>query len=228
VFPSSGDVEPYINLITQEHISQPNFISALTAILQPLADDLITLDEIIAGFDLDTATGSQLDIVGQWVGRTRYLKTPLAGVYFSLGVVGLGFGEGVWRGPFDPVTGLTALPDSIYRTYLRAIILSNQWDGTIPQAYEIWDTLFAGTGFTIFIVDNGDMTMRFGLIGGQPDAVTLALLTGGYLDLRPEGVEVTGYYISSVPNTPIFGFGSDNATIGGFGHGSWTTILAPT
>jgi hypothetical protein len=227
-FPSTGDVKPYLDLVPSENRGKSNFIDALTQLLQPLVDNSVTLESILLSFDIDSAVGNQLDIIGQWVGRTRYLKTPLSNVYFSLGSSSLGFGQGVWKGPFDPSSGLLALPDYVYRTYLKAIILSNQWDGTIPSAYKIWDALFSGTGFTMFIVDNGDMTMYMGLIGGQIDAVTLALLTGGYLDLRPGGVEVVGYITSSIPSTPIFGFGLNTSSIGGFGVGSWASILPPT
>lgn len=227
-FPSLGDVQPYLDLVVAEHADKPNFIAALTALFQPLTDNIETLNAMVAAFDIDTAIGAQLDVIGQWVGRSRFLDVPLTGVYFSFGVTGLGFGEGVWKGPFDPSTGLIALPDDMYRTLLRAVIAANQWDGTIPSAYAIWDSIFAGTGFNFFIVDNGDMTMYMGLAGGSPDAVTLALLTGGYLNLRPSGVEVLGYIVSSVPDTPIFGFGPSSLVIGGFGIGSWAKILPPT
>lgn len=227
-FPSVGNVQPYVDLITQEHIGQPNFIAALTELLQPLTDNLETLRGMPVSFDLDGAVGAQLDVIGEWVGVSRRLTVPLANVYFSLGVAGLGFGEGVWKGPFDPSSGLISLPDAMYRTLIRSVILANQWDGTIPGAYEIWDALFAGTGLNVFIIDNQDMSMYLGVVGAELDAVTQALLTGGYLDLKPEGVRIAGYYVSTAPAAPVFGFGADNATIGGFGHGSWAKILPPT
>ncbi|MGC7970039.1 DUF2612 domain-containing protein, partial [Salmonella enterica] len=66
-------------------------------------------------FDLDQAIGVQLDAVGEWVGISRNITVPLAGVYFSFDIAGLGFDQGVWKGPFDPDTGLTTLDDDTYR-----------------------------------------------------------------------------------------------------------------
>lgn len=221
-------VNNYLDLITSEHRDKVRFVQTVTDLVQPYVDAQAALAGLVGDFDLDTAVGVQLDAIGLWVGRSRYLTVPLTGVYFSWDTDGLGWGEGTWKGPFDPTTGLTALPDDAYRTLLRATIAANQWDGTIPQAYAIWETLFAPTGSTILIQDNGDMTMLFGLIGGTASAVTIALLTGGYLALRPAGVEVSGYLVPSVPDTPIFGWGVDNSSIGGWGHGSWAVPLSPS
>ena len=227
VGPSLGDIEPYLDLVTSEHRNKPNFIAALSAVLQPIADLEVLLRSMPDLYDLDLAVGSQLDVVGLWVGVSRFLSEPLTGVYFSFGIDGVGFGQGTWFGPFDPVSGLVALPDPAYRTLLRARIASNQWDGTIPGAYAAWDILFAGTGYNILIQDNENMSMLFALLGPAPDAVTLALLTGGYLTLKPAGVRVVSYVIPSVPNTPLFGFGVENTSIAGFGVGSFGTFIAP-
>ena len=224
----SGDVEPYLLLITSEHRNKPKFEAMLRAVLQPVVDVAQLLSELPVDYDLDVATGAQLDTVGLWVGRTRYIQTPLTGVYFSFDDAALGFDFGTWKGPFDPTSGLVALPDDAYRTLLRATIAANQWDGSIPQAYEAWDIVFAGTGFSILIIDNGNMTMDFALLGGLPDAVTLALLTGGYLALKPSGVRITNYFAPSIPTAPLFGFDVDNAGIGGFDHGAWATTLTPS
>jgi hypothetical protein len=228
VGPNLGDIAPYLSLITSEHADKPNYLTFVATFLQPVADIIAQIKAIPALFDLDTAVGEQLDFIGQWVGRSRYLTTALPNVYFSFDTAGLGFDQAVWQGPFDPTTGLTALPDDSYRTLLRATIAANQWDGTIPGAYNAWNVVFSGTGTQILIQDNGDMTMLFGLVGTVPDAVTKALLTGGYLALKPAGVRITGYYVSSAPGTPLFGFDADTSVIGGFDVGSWATPLSPT
>jgi hypothetical protein len=224
----SGDITPYLDLITSEHRDKPRFIATISATLQPMADAQAVLATIPGLFDLDVAVGSQLDEVGEWVGQTRYLSTPLTGVYFSFDTAGLGFDQGVWQGPFDPSTGVVALQDEPYRTLLRAVIAANHWDGTIPSAYAAWNIIFAGTGYSILIQDFGDMTMLFGLIGPTLDSVTKALLTGGYLTLKPSGVKIAGYVIPSVEGAPLFGFDVDNPTISGFDTGAWSTNLPPT
>ena len=221
VGPSLGDVTTYLNLVTSEHRNKPNFIAFLTAVLQPLVDTQAVLLTMSGLYDLDVAVGQQLDVVGQWVGASRNLSVPLIGVYFAFDMANIGFDQGTWYGPFDPTSGLVSLPDDAFRTLIRATIAANHWDGTINGAYAAWNILFAGTGIGILIQDLGDMHMLFALTGPVPDAVTLALLEGGYLSLVPAGVQVDNYYSPSVPDTPYFGFDAQNSNVAGFDTGAW-------
>ena len=193
-----GSIEPYLSLITSEHADKPNFNAVMSLLLQPLADIKAQILALPGLFDLDVAVGQQLDFVGQWVGVSRYLQVPITDVYFSFDTVGLGFDEGTWWAPPAPLTQLDILPDDAYRTLLRARIASNNWDGTVPGAYSVWNILFAGTGYTIQITDNQDMTIDYNLVGPTPDALTLALYEGGYLSLKPAGVEITSYKVNGV------------------------------
>ncbi len=74
--------------------------------------------DIIKAFDLDTATGNQLDIIGIILGRSRQL-------YFQ---------------PPDNFSAI--LDDNAYRTLLRAKIVWNQWKGSIPELYTLWDIVY--------------------------------------------------------------------------------------
>lgn len=215
----------YTALITSEHAEQPNYLATVAASVQPLAEVYDLLNSMPALYDLDQAVGVQLDAVGEWVGRTRYLNTPLVGVYFSFDTAGVGFDQGTWKGLYDPDSGLTALPDDAYRTLLRAKILANNWDGTIPGAYAAWNTVFGPTGSQVVIQDNSDMTMAVGLVGPSPDAVTLALFTGGYLSLKSAGVRINFYAVPTVPNTPLFGFDAQAAGIAGFDTGAFAELI---
>lgn len=227
VGPALGNVVPYLALVTSEHRDKPKFIETLSFVLQPIVDTLAQMRTFTAKFDIDVAVGVQLDIVGQWVGQSRELQTALTGVYFAFDALGVGFDEGAWKGPFDPTTGLFILPDPSYRLLLKAKVLNNKWNGTIPQAYEIWDALFEGTGFGLLIQDFGNMHMLYALTGPVPDAVTLALFTGGYLNNRPAGVQVDAYMMPSVDDTPYFGFDVENDSIAGFDVGAWGILNRP-
>lgn len=246
----SGDLTRWLGLITSEHKDKPRFVAALSALLQPLADNLDALKSIPPGFDLDSAVGAQLDVVGLWVGRSRFLALPLVGVYFSFDLGGVGFDQGAWKGPFDPVSGLVALPDDSYRTLLRFQVLANRWDGTIPGAYACYSVLFSGPssinwfgfgpvswsgsgpvfwigfGFGLLIQDNGDMTMLLALQGNVPDLITEALLLTGQLELRPAGVRIAGYVFETVAGAPFFGFDADTASVAGFDDAAWGDIQA--
>lgn len=223
----AGDITPYTSLITSEHADKPRFMAVIGVLAQHAADRVALLRSIPGLFDLDTAVGEQLDFVGQWIGQSRNLTVPLTDVYFSLDIAGLGLDEGSLQGPFDPTSGLVALPDESYRTLLRAKIANNQWDGTVPGAYQFLADLFPGN--VLFIQDNQDMSMYVGIVGSVPlDAVSYALLTGGYLNVKPDGVHIAGYAMPSTPGTPIFGLDVENSLISGLDVGSLATITGET
>lgn len=219
--------QPYLDLVTGEHSDKPAFISTLTAALEPIADTRSVVDAFPPAYDLDTAVGAQLDVVGEWAGRSRYLTAPLTDVYFTFDDPALGLDSGTWKGPFDPDTGLVELPDAPYRTLLRAAVASNLWNGSVPSAYAIWDALLDGLGAGIFIVDGQDMSVQMGFGGGPIDAVTMAMLRRGYFDLKPAGVKVRGYFVNSEPKTPVFGFDVQGSGLGGFDSGSWANEFGP-
>lgn len=210
----------YTKLITSEHAGQPKFTAMVAAVSATFGGAFDMLESLPAAFDLDVALGAQLDAVGLWVGLSRYVNTPL-NVYFSLDTTGLGFDQGSWKGPYDPTQGLVALDDATYRTMIRAKIGANHWDGTLPSFVSIWQQVFAGTGATLFAVDNQDMTMDVYLVGTTPPAVMLGLLKNGYMPIKPAGVHINGYTKASVDNTPLFGFDVQNQYVAGFDTGSW-------
>jgi hypothetical protein len=219
-----ADVALYLGLITSEHAEQPNYIAMLTAILQPVVDASAVVLSLPPAFDLDTAVGDQLDKVGLWIGVSRILSVPITNVYFTLDDVNLGLDFGSLQGPYDPSYGLVSLPDESYRILLRARIIFNQWDGTIPGAYAAWDALFAFEGFNILIQNDDANVMHiiYGLTGPYPDAITLALFTGGYLDLRPAGVMIDSYQVNSIP---YFALDIDTTPFGGLDHGGFGVIV---
>ncbi|WCM21350.1 DUF2612 domain-containing protein [Paraburkholderia bryophila] len=217
----------YTSLITSEHQSAPNFMAMVSLLAQWAADRQNMLASIPALYDIDSAVASQLDAVGLWVGISRKLSVPLTNVYFSLDVAGLGLDQGVIQGPFDPTTGLVSLPDAQYRILLYATIAANNWDGTVPGAYTAWNTVFQPLGYSILIQDFQNMTMGIALVGPTPDAVTLALFKGGYLNLVPAGVGVAFYFEQSVPGTPIFGLDAENSSIAGLDVGAMALIVGP-
>ena len=216
----------YCPLITSEHDDKQNYMAMIWDSTQPYSDIQIEMDSVPGYYDLDLAVGSQLDVIGQWVGVSRYISIPLTGVYFSFDVIGLGFDQGYIQGEFDPSTGLTTLPDGPYRTLIRATIAANHWDGTLPSAYAIWGIVFSAADYSILIKDNQDMSMDLGIVGGAMDVVTTALFEGGYLALKPAGVRINNYYTSTVPNSPLFGFDIENSLISGFDVGAFTNVTA--
>ncbi|SPD47492.1 protein of unknown function [Cupriavidus neocaledonicus] len=81
------------------------------------------------------------------------------------------------------------------------------------------------SGTYVFIQDNQDMSMTIGVAGKVPSAVFLALLEGGYIPLKPEGVRVNYVIVTSVDGVPMFGFDVANQYVMGFDAGAWGTPL---
>lgn len=222
-----ASIDDYVALITSEHRDKPLFVAVVSALVAPMVDEINLMRDFTRLFDLDEAAGQQLDVVGEWVGISRQLSVPLTGVYFSWDSTALlGWDSGVWRGMFDPVTGLTSLPDDEYRALIKAKIAANHWDGTISGAEAIWAAVFGGSQ-TVILQDNQDMSLTIGFVGQPLSAVQQALLTGGYFPLKPEGVRVRFYAIPA--NTgPLFSWDTNSAQLQGWGAGSWSKEVQPT
>lgn len=221
-------VQEYLNLVTSEYQNQPNFMAmvqffvSLPVQVQSLYEQMMT-----TLFDLDNPpAGNQLDIIGQWVGISRNVNIPNSGnLYFTWDDVSAdGWDFGSWV-PVPPQTTVVSLADPQYLTLLRAKIAANQWSGTTEGAYAIWENVFPTVA--ILIQDLNNMSYNMILIGGIIDSITLALITGGYIPLRPEGVEINEYLVS-VDTNKGFAWDTENAYLAGWDQSSWLKIVQPT
>ncbi len=213
---------------------------------QPFADLIALLGNTTELYDLDTATGAQLDVLGQWVGVSRYLRVAITGVFFSLDVAP-GLDQGiVWDSVNVPDQQLTALPDDEFRILLKVRILNNFWDGSLPSLYNILQVFFnpnpqsnATLGGTFilgtstlgygqqlypFVQDNNDLSIYFGFTREAPTPVAQALLTQGELDIKPAGVLIRNY-VYPTQNGPIFAFDVDNQYFAGLDYGVWGAFV---
>jgi hypothetical protein len=214
--------QEYADLITSEHRNKPRFVATVEMSVSPFAKIQEVLRSLPEEFDIDTATGVQLDTIGIWVGRSRYIGTPITGVYFEWDNVNtaLGWEGGIWKDPFDPAEGLTTLPDDSYRLLLKAKIAANYWDGTIPGAYAIWENIF--TGSYLIIEDLQDMTMAIGVSGMPMSTLDTQLLERGYLPIKPAGVRIRDYAVVPVAGVLFSWDMETSAAFGGWEIGNWT------
>lgn len=222
-------VQDYIKLITSENADKPDFVAVIGFSVSPAVRIQELMASMIPIFDLDTPpVGNQLDIIGQWVGISREINVPISGtdVYFTWDGTNpfVGWDSGSWQ-PTDVPVDITTLPDGAYLNLIRGKIAANQWDGTTNGAYKIWNALF--TNFTILIQDYQNMSYAVGIVGGLPDALTLALITGGYIPLRPEGVLITEYFVA-IDTGPLFGWDVESTLISGWDVGSWAMEIPAT
>jgi len=212
-------VAEYSALITQFHVHRPRFnatVSALASAPVQIGTSAASLPE---AFDLDTSVGVQLDVDGQWIGRTRYVPYPLDTFWFSMDDAALGFDLGVWKGPYDTDFGVYRLADEMYRKLLYAKIEVNNWDGTLERAKEIMVGFYGdpalSPGSFFFLDDHGDTSSTFAVSGKIPPPLVLSLLAWPALPIKVGGYEMR-VRVTSIDDFPLFGFDVDNDHVSGF------------
>jgi hypothetical protein len=183
-------VEDYTGLIISEHADKPRFVATVGLSVAPFCR-LQVADSVVVGFiNVDLSEGVQLDWIGQWVGITRRVPTPITGVYFTWDdTAATGWDSGIWIGDFDPTTGLTELPDEDYRILIKAKIVANNSGGSIPEIYDILDAAFPSV--VIDVIDNQDMTMDVNYTIADFTPVQEAILIQGLIPIKPAGVSIT-------------------------------------
>lgn len=214
-YPILNYLNTYSNLITSE-FQLPNMVDFVTMLTDGFNKNRYLLSTFPTIFDVDVAIGNQLDIVGQWIGISRDISPSVSNVFFSWDTQGLGWDGGFWQDIYS-VGGISILPDPQYRNLLKARIALNSWTGSIPDILSALQTAFPNLQF--FIQDNQDMTMTI-LVYGNIDPLTQVLITNGYFDIRPSGVELT-FETSSI----FFAWDLDNTYFQGFDLGNWPTVL---
>ncbi len=165
------DISYYQGLLTSEYQNKPNITAWLTALLTPLFDATGTINSFLSAFDIDIATGYQLDILGTILGQSRNMT-------------------------FQPSGGISpVLDDDTYRLLLRATIIKNQWDGTQGSLETAWANLFPGG--KIVIIDNQNMTADVTLVGSF-SSIIVDLITNGLIVPRPQTV-LYNYILGTEP-----------------------------
>ena len=154
---------PYLKLITSEYAQSEKFNSYVESFLKLISPDVDNYNDFNILFDLETASGDQLDKIGELVGIGRKLPTD------------------------DPRIP-SVLPDDIYRMIIKAKIYKNHWNGTREGMDKIFKEFFPDLPYEI--VDNQDMSYTVTIINPNVTETFLALITGGYILPKPAGVRV--------------------------------------
>lgn len=149
----------YTDLITNYHAGKPKFFDHVDLSTRPLIDVSAATAGLITAFDVDTAVGDQLDILGKWIGVSRAVAAPITGVFLEWDKERVGWDQGIWLGPYQSTDALTYLSDDVYRVVLKARIGINNWNGQNGTLPDILETALAGTGIKLVILDNQDMTI---------------------------------------------------------------------
>lgn len=187
----------YTNLITSQYNDCPKFREWLETLLTPFIDTQNLANELYTYFDLETAVGKQLDMLGQIVGASRLL-------------------------PFQPVDEndepLDALlNDDNYRFLIKSQILRNTWDGTNQNIYDMWQTL--NPDVPLSIKDNQNMTVNAIFIGYVND-IEKQMIEHDMIVPRAQGVKME--YSFSTP--PLFAHDQDTDYYKGYDQGNWANL----
>ena len=189
-------IDKYLQLITSEHFVQPRYIDWVTAHLVK-ANVAVTLANNLSDFfDIDLASGKQLDILGQLVGIRRRLD-------------------------FQPDTAPAVLDDETYRLVLRAKIIRNQWDGTREGMVTLWKTIFPDE--VLILVDNQDMSMDVLVPTFGENPLWAELIEKDYVIPRPMAVMMY-YSITPLPFFAYAVSDEYSQGLGGYNYGTWLEV----
>lgn len=165
-------IEYYKDLLLYQYINQPNARAIIGLLVSQSLIDLLPL-ELDRAFDIETATGPQLDIIGEYIGVSRVINTTLSRDYFTFedsqnpATSLYGFTDyldtilnaNVTFYEYVDTSKITSsLIDSEYRILLKLKSLCNMSNNSLSKINEILYEFF-GTDITVF--DQLDMTMSY-------------------------------------------------------------------
>ena len=182
-------LDGYRRLLTSKYKTRPKLTSWLLWLLSEGLTYRNTLGEFIEAFQLDTAVGAQLDIIGRIVGVDRLLS-------------------------FYPIGGESPLmDDETYRMVIKAKIIQNCWKGTLEELYEQWNVLFPD--IKIQIQDMQYMTFNVVIVGAFTSLMR-ELILNGYIVPKPEGVRINLMTITDTTGLPLFAYDLDTLNYSGY------------
>ena len=194
----------YVDLLLFQYNQRPKARETIDLLVRQALCDLLPVD-VSAAFDLDTAVGPQLDILGEYIGFSRQVPIQLPQPFFQLDdytlplIDPIGFRDytdetinqnSVFYLYIFQNTSFSTLTDEHYRFMLRLKSLLNVNNNTLASINTAMDLFFDGA---VSCFDQLDMSLSY-LIQGVPSyllqiAVDLDLLP------RPMAVRISGVFL---------------------------------
>ncbi len=189
----------YQQLLIMEYFGLPKATGTIGAFCSQSIADMIVM-QVRAGFSLATATGMQLDAVGELIGARRQVPgfepgtAEFAMPPYDDGAAGSYIGFALYTG-LDPsghwarytdIETAYVMTDGQFAQFIRFLVAVRASDYSLKALADIF---FAFFGLLVVITDNMDMTMTYTHDATNDPGVLFAILD--YLDLlpRPAGVE---------------------------------------
>ena len=205
VMVNNTNAAPYLALIISEHNQKPNFMALVQAVCAGFADVTALLNSMPAAFNLFTAQGAQLDIVGQWIGQGRTVNALITLNFFGYSEVTTGIPDEPYLKSFGELTNpteyggarwydlgttfaaTTTLPDNEYLTVLEAVIARNGYNSTIAELEQALYDIF---GAPCYVYDYGTLSITV-YIPTSATATQEGIVTNLDILPRPAGVAIT-------------------------------------
>jgi hypothetical protein len=225
-------IEYYKDLLLYQYINQPNARETIGLLVQQALVDLLP-NQVIAAFDLETATGAQLDILGEYIGFDRVVTSTISRIYFALddylapdtSIIGftdytdssLNMGGSTYL--YTNSNAETTLTDAEYRVLLKLKILINISDFSL---YQIENEIYGAFGDNLVVYDNMDMSLTYYASKNYTRIIDIA--KNENLLPKPMGVRLDVYGQDS--NYPLWGLSSyvteNTNSIGFSSYTAWT------
>lgn len=182
----------YTQLIAGAHREKPRFTEWLYQLTQPLLAARTAIKGFVLDYDIDYATGAQLDAVGVRVGEARKLALKITDVFFAFDDVdGVGFDLGIWQTARDDTYGITELSDEVYRVLLKAKVALNQYGGKNEDLIQLIGLISQAFGLNtsqIAYVDSQDMSVTVYIDKARVPPIVWQLFYNKVIALNHAGV----------------------------------------
>jgi len=198
-------IKYYQDLLLYQYINAPRARATIGLLVSQALADLLP-NTLAASFDIDTAVGAQLDILGEYIGFSRTIPAVIPRTYFTADdytaelTPTTAYGMTDYTQPnlnanysfysyFFYNTATNVLEDSEYRLLLKLKILLNTSDNTLANIVSMMYEFF---GTDLIVCDQCDMSMSYYIDSAVIRIVTIA--KGVNLLPKPMGVLLTGVF----------------------------------
>ncbi len=154
----AGLTQYYAGLLAYEYRGLPNADRQMQLYVKQFIADAFA-QQVNAAFNLDTAVGAQLDIIGKWVGVPRNIGSPLAQGYFGFWSYGSSRDITKYQGTWVPATDTPTIPSASGGNNGNWYVASANGTSTAPIAatFTTGDVIFSnGSVWAKETADNGN------------------------------------------------------------------------
>ena len=198
------------------------YLKALMSEANPIEAALF---DTLTNRGIDTAEGTQLDILGKIVGQSREVIDASTLTFF--GYVGAptnvaGYGGARYLSEGETLITTRVLTDDEYRVFIRARIARNHSKGTISSTVDLLSFMLTSTN--IIVVDGLlPATFSVGILEDDITANEKIFLSQSDLIPKPAGVRIDKLF--TFPGSGAFAYAGASGTIAGYDVGQYVDVF---